>query len=186
MKPKKEYLILIGIIAILLVFLLISGRKNKMSYSVPDLESINLDEITKIEISKSGDTIVLTGKEDKWTILPQEYPADSDKLSNMLDVIGNLTLTELAAEKKDYERYELDEGKKIRIRALKGEEAVREFDIGKVSSTYRHTFVKVGKDSRVYHARGSFRSTFDFDRPELRDKSVMAFDKNAVTEVRIS
>lgn len=186
MSFRKEYFILIGVIAVLLVFLLIGGGRSKMSYRVPRLENVNPDEITKIEISKEGQTVVLSKKDDKWTIMPQEYTADPDKVSNMLDTVENLTLTELAAERKDYQRYELDEEKKIGIKAFKGDEVVRMFDIGKVSPTYRHTFVTVGKDPRVYHARDSFRSTFDFDRAELRDKSVMSFDKNEITQVKIT
>ncbi len=184
MKLKKEYLILFGVIAVLFVFLL-SGRKNKMSYRVPDLERVNEENITKIEISSEGDTIILSGKDSRWTILPQEYLADSDKVSSMLDIIANLTLTELAAEKKDYQRYELDEEKRISVNAYSGDEIVRSFDVGKVSSTYRHTFVKVGENPRVYFARESFRSTFEMDRADLRDKTVMSFDRNEITGILI-
>ncbi len=184
MKLKKEYLILFGVIAVLFVFLL-SGRKNKMSYHVPDLERVNEENITKIEISSEGDTIILSGKDSRWTILPQEYMADSDKVSSMLDIIVNLTLAELVAEKKDYQRYELDEEKRISVYAYSGDELVRSFDVGKVSSTYRHTFVKVGEDPRVYSARESFRSTFEVDRADLRDKTVMSFDLNEITGILI-
>lgn len=184
MKLKKEYLILFGVIAVLFVFLL-SGRKNKMSYRVPDLERVDEDTITKIEISSEGDTIILSGKDSRWTIMPQEYLADSGKVSSMLDIIANLTLTELAAEKKDYQRYELDEEKRISVNAYSGEERIRSFDVGKVSSTYRHTFVKVDEDHRVYFARESFRSTFEVDRADLRDKTVMSFDRNEITGILI-
>ena len=184
MKLKKEYLILVGVIAVLFVFLL-SGRKNKMSYRVPDLKRVGAENITKIEISSEGDTIILSGKDSRWTILPQEYLADSDKVSSMLDIIANLTLTELAAEKKDYQRYELDEAKKISVYAYSGDERVRSFDVGKVSSTYRHTFVKVDEDPRVYFARESFRSTFEVDIADLRDKTVMSFDLNEITGILI-
>ncbi len=184
MKIKKEYLILFGVIAVLFVFLL-SGRKNKMSYRVPDLERVNEENITKIEISSEGDTIILSGKDSRWTILPQEYMADSDKVSSMLDIIANLTLAELVAEKKDYQRYELDEEKRISVYAYSGDELVRSFDVGKVSSTYRHTFVKVGEDPRVYSARESFRSTFEVDSADLRDKTVMSFDLNEITGILI-
>ncbi len=184
MKLKKEYLILFGVIAVLFVFLL-SGRKNKMSYRVPDLERVDEDTITKIEISSEGDTIILSGKDSRWTILPQEYLADSGKVSSMLDIIANLTLTELAAEKKDYQRYELDEQKRISVHAYSGEERIRSFDVGKVSSTYRHTFVKVGENPRVYFARESFRGTFEVDRADLRDKTVMSFDRNEITGILI-
>jgi len=185
MKLKKEYLILFGVIVILLLFFLLNGGKNKMSYRVPDLERVNEENITKIEISSEGDAIVLSGKDSRWTILPQEYLADSNKVSSMLDIISNLTLTELAAEKKDYQRYELDEEKRISVYAYSGDELVRSFDVGKVSSTYRHTFVKVGEDPRVYFARESFRSTFEVDRADLRDKTVMSFDLNEITGILI-
>ncbi len=184
MKLKKEYLILFGVIAVLFVFLL-SGRKNKMSYRVPDLESVNEENISKIEISFEGDVIVLSGKDSRWTIQPQEYMADQDKVSSMLDIIANLTLTELAAETKDYQRYELDEEKRISVYAYSGDEMIRSFDVGKVSSTYRHTFVKVGEDPRVYFARESFRSTFEVNRADLRDKTVMSFDLNEITGILI-
>ncbi len=184
MKIKKEYLILFGVIAVLFVFLL-SGRKNKMSYRVPDLERVNEENITKIEMSSEGDTIILSGKDSRWIILPQEYMADSDKVSSMLDIIANLTLAELVAEKKDYQRYELDEKKRISVYAYSGDELVRSFDVGKVSSTYRHTFVKVGEDPRVYSAQESFRSTFEVDRADLRDKTVLSFDLNEITGILI-
>jgi len=184
MKLKKEYLILFGVIAVLFVFLL-SGRKNKMSYRVPNLERVNEENITKIEISFEGDVIVLSGKDSRWTIQPQEYVADPDKVSSMLDIVANLTLTELAAETKDYQRYELDEEKRVSVYAYSGDELIRSFDVGKVSSTYRHTFVKVGEDPRVYFARESFRNTFEVNRADLRDKTVMSFDLNEITGILI-
>jgi len=185
MKLKKEYLILFGVILVLLVLLLGGGRRNKMSYRVPDLDRVSEESITKIEISSAGETIVLSGKDSSWTILPQEYKADLDKVSSMLGIVENLTLTELAAENKDYQRYELDDEKKITVNAYSGDDLVRTFDVGKVSSTYRHTFVRVGDDSRVYVARESFRSTFEVESGDLRDKTVMTFDLNEITAILI-
>ncbi|MFC2166390.1 DUF4340 domain-containing protein [Acidobacteriota bacterium] len=185
MKLKKEYWVLFGVIVVLLVVLLSSGRRNKMSYRVPDLARVSEENITKIEISSAGETTVLSGKDSSWTILPQEYKADLDKISSMLSIIANLTLTELAAETKDYQRYELDSAKKITVNAYSGDDLVRTFDVGKVSSTYRHTFVRVGEDSRVYVARESFRSTFEVESGDLRDKTVMTFDQNEVTAILI-
>jgi len=185
MKLKKEYWVLFGVIVVLLVFLLSGGRRNKMSYRVPDIKKVSEESITKIEITSEGDTMVLSGKDSRWIILPQEYTADPDKISSMLGIVANLTLTELAAENKDYQRYELDEVKKITVNAYSGDELVRTFDIGKVSSTYSHTFVRVGEDSRVYVAQEAFRSTFELESSDLRDKTVMTFDQNEITGIKI-
>jgi len=103
----------------------------------------------------------------------------------MLEVIENLTLTELAAEKQDYHRYELDDEKKIQVKVYKEDKLLREFDIGKISPTYSHTFVRVEKDPRIYYARDSFRSTFDYDRNELRDKIILKFDESEISEIEL-
>lgn len=182
-KIKKEYLILSGIIVVLLFYLLISGGKNKMSYEVPELERITAGEITRIEVTQGENKLVLIGKEDKWKLAPQEYPADSVKVKDMLETIENLTLTELAAEKKDFQRYELNDEKRISVTAFKNDTALRKFDIGKTSSTYRHTFVRIQDDSNIYYARNSFRSHFEQDIKELRDKIVMAFEKEEISAV---
>ena len=65
MKVKKEYWVLFGVIVVLLVVLFAGGRKNRMSYRVPDLDRVSQEDISKIEISSGGDTIILTGKESR-------------------------------------------------------------------------------------------------------------------------
>lgn len=186
MKMRKEYLILCGIIAVLLIYLIFSSGKNKMGYEVPKVNKIDQGEINKIEISKAGVTISLSGKMDKWKILPQEYPADQVKVKDILEAIENLTLTELAAEKGDFQRYELDDDQKIRVSAYNDDQILREYDIGKISSTYRHTFVRLANDTKVYYARNSFRSHFEHEIKDLRDKIVMTFDKNEITALELS
>lgn len=186
MKLRKEYLVLAGIIAVLLIALALSGGRNKMRYRVPVLDRLESDAVTRMEISRSGESVLLEKKQGQWTLEPQGYKADPDKISGLLEVITGLTLTELAAEKKDDLRYELDDENKINVKAYEGENLVREFDVGKVSPTYRHTFVRISQDTRIFHARDSFRNTFDVAGSELRQKSVLSFDKNEITQAFLS
>lgn len=186
MKLKKEYVILISVVIVLGLYLLISGNRNKLSYDIPKLEKAPVETITKIEISQAEKKIILDHEDDKWKITSHAYPADPTKMKDMLEVIQDLTLTELAAEKKDYQRYELDDEKKITVKVYVEEDLVREFDIGKTSSTYNHTFVRLSEDTRVFYARGSFRSKFEHGIMDLRDKAVLTFDKNEATEIKIT
>ncbi len=185
MKLKKEYLLPAAIIVILLVYLVVGTGKNKMSYEVPRLGAIPSGEIDKLEITQASGTITIAGKEKIWSISPQGYSADPTKVQDMLKSIENLTLSELAAEKKDYQRYDLTDDKKIQVKAYKGSELLREFDIGKTPSTYRHTFIRIQDDTRVYYARESFRSNFAYEIKDLRHKVVMALDKNEISGVKI-
>ncbi|MBN1271461.1 MAG: DUF4340 domain-containing protein [Candidatus Aminicenantes bacterium] len=186
MKLKKEFFILIGIILILVVFLILSGNRNRMKYRIPKLETLNQEEVDKIEIEKGEQKIVLAAREDGWKLLPKEYPVEKTKVDDMLEVITGLTLTELASEKEDYTRYELDEDKKISVKTYKGDKLIRSFDVGKTSSTYSHTYVRLDKNKRVFHARNSFRSTFDQELEDLRDKHVMTFDKNEISKILLT
>jgi len=185
MKVKKEYLILGGIIAALLIYLILGSGRNNMSYKVPELQNIQTGEINRIEINRSGKSIILARKENNWRIMSQEYPADSTKVNSMLNVVENLTLTELAAEKKDFQRYDLDEKNKIKVKAYKGDTILRQFDIGKTSSTNSHTFVTLENDSRIFYARNSFQSDFSYEVGDLRDKVIMDFEKSEITGIEI-
>ncbi len=185
MKLKKEYLILGGIIAVLLIYLILGSGRNKMSYKVPELKNIQIGEINRIEINRSGKSIILAGKEDNWKIMPQEYPANGTKVNSMLEVVENLTLTELAAEKKDFQRYDLDEKNKINVKVYKGDTLLRQFDIGKTSSTNSHTFVMLENDSRIFYARNSFQSDFSYEVGDLRDKVIMDFEQSEITGIEI-
>ncbi|MBW2563516.1 MAG: DUF4340 domain-containing protein, partial [Deltaproteobacteria bacterium] len=185
MKIKKEYIILAVIIAALLLYL--SQRKtDRTLYKLPDVPEISNSNITKIEINKNSTPIILSKEGDLWTIGPKKYPADTLKVKNMLDVMGKLTLTALVSESKSYNRYNLDDDNKITVKAFDKDKLKLEFDIGKAASSFRHTFVKIAGDERVFHARGSFREKFDKTVDDLRDKTVLAFKINEIRELHIS
>jgi len=185
MKIKKEYIILAVIIAALLLYL--SQRStDRTLYHLPDVPEISTSDIKKIEINKNSTPIVLSKEGDRWTIEPKKYPADALKVKNMLDVMSKLTLTALVSESKSYNRYNLDDDNKITVKAFDKDNLKLEFDIGKAASSFRHTFVKIAGDERVFHARGSFRGKFDKTVDDLRDKMVLAFTLNEIDEIYIT
>jgi len=185
MKIKKEYIILAVIIAALLIYL--SQRStDRTLYQLPDVPEISNSDITKIEINKNSTPIILSKEGDRWTIGPKKYPADTLKVTNILDVMGKLTLTALVSESKSYNRYNLDDDNKIAVKAFDKDKLKLEFDIGKAASSFRHTFVKIAGDERVFHARGSFRGKFDKTVDDLRDKTVLAFKLSEIDDIYIT
>jgi len=181
MKLQKEYIILTAVIFVLGVILIISTGRNKMSYELPKLDEVESDSINIIEINTPDESILLERNQDEWLLMPNKFTADSDKVNDMMEIIQNLTLTELVSDKKNYNRYELDPENRIHIKAFRDEKVIREFYIGKVSSTYSHTYIRLAENPHVFHARDSFRSTFDQEGSELRDKSVMKFSQEEIT-----
>jgi hypothetical protein len=185
MKLQKEYGILIAIIIALLLYLFVRNP-DRTHYRLPEIPEVSKADISKIEISKKDSSIVLKKREQSWHIASREYRADSNKVKNMLDTIEKLVLTALVSESKNYDRYDLTDDKKITVRAWSGDKLSREFEVGKPATSYRHTFVKLTGDDRVYHARENFRSRFDQTVDTLRDKTVLSFDKIDIQEIVIS
>ncbi|MFH1122581.1 MAG: DUF4340 domain-containing protein [Pseudomonadota bacterium] len=184
MKVKKEYIILAVLIVALSLYLAFYKR-DRTHYKLPQLSQVPITEITRFDISRPDGTILLEKKNDKWVFSPEGYAADAGRVRDMLDAIGKLTLTALVSESKSYERYDLDKGKRITVKAWAGDSLRREVDVGKTAPSYRHTFVKIAGDDRVYHARDDFRGRFDRSVEDLRDKTVLKFAEAEIGRVEI-
>ena len=92
----------------------------------------------------------------------------------------------LISESKNYPRYDLDADNRIGVKAWIGDKLCRDIYLGKISSSYRHTFVMVAGDSRVYHAGGSLRNSFDLQLDDLRDKTVLAVHPEKLTRITLA
>ena len=185
MKLKKEYIILVSVIVVLILYLVLH-RTDRTHYQLPNISEIPKNKITQLEINKSGSSIVLNKKDNTWYIGPEAYPADLEKVKDMLGIIEKLTVTTLVSESKNYIRYDLSNDKKLNVKAWDGKTLKREFDIGKSASTFRHTFIRLKEDPNVYHAREDFRHKFTQTTERLRDKTVMSFDQTDIRKIDIS
>ena len=184
MKSKKEYIILGIVIAALAVYLGFQ-KTDRTHYKLPVIAQLEAADITEVKITKGTEVVELKQKDDLWLIYPEKYPADKDKIEPMVDVIKNLTVTAMVSEAESFPRYELDSENKITIQAGADGKTLRTFDIGKSAPSNKHTFIKLPKDKRVYHARGNFRSKFDQTIDDLRDKTVLRVEKSEIQQVEI-
>ena len=184
MKVKKEYLILILIILGLSAYLLMRSSDRTL-YQLPELDGLQQSEISKIEISKDGNSFILKKRDNQWYLEPAGYLADRTKVNAMLNVFEALVLTALVSESKDYNRYDLHAEKRISVKAWQQTTLKRNFDIGKAAPSFRHTFVRLNGDNRVFHARDDFRSKFDFTIDDLRDKTVLSFKTTDIQQVEV-
>jgi hypothetical protein len=186
MKGIKKELMILGVIIVLLMAYLAFKSDDQVHYDVPELEALKVENLDKIEIKKPDGAITLEQKEKKWQIAPNGYPTAEDKIKNITKTVTELSLTDLVSKAKNYERYHLHKDKVIHVLVYEKDKVVRDFEIGKVSPTYGHTYVKIKDDDKVYHARESFRNYFDTKVDDLRDKKVMKVDKNEITEMEMA
>lgn len=185
MKGKTEYIILAIIIAAIGAYLGLH-RTDRSTYELPQLSMLPKKEISKIEITVGNKPLILNRQGDQWQIDPHHYPADPEKIGRILDIISNLTLTAMVSESKSDQRFDLSPEKRIRVKAWVHNGPTREFDVGKPVDTFRHTFVKISGDDRVFHADLNFRDRFEMTAAQLRDKHVLAFATADITSFTIT
>ena len=182
---SKEFIVLAVVIVLLGTYLFLRNG-DRSRYEIPSVSAIKGEEISRIEIASSGNRIEITRAGDQWRIGDRQYPADGTKIKNILEALEGLKLTALVSEAEAYARYDLSDEKKISVRAWAGDGLVRNIDIGKTAETYQHTFVRLGDDPNVYHARNNFRRTFDQTTDGLRDKTALSFNTDDIKGVQIS
>jgi hypothetical protein len=184
LKFRKEYLILAVVIGALCVYLF-TRQTDRTLYELPRLSEVPGKDITRIEVNKPTGSVLLEKADENWLIGEKKFLAADNEVSQMVDTIEDLTLTTLISESGDYTRYDLTDEKKISVKAYDGDRLVREFDIGKAAPSFRHTFVRLPGDPRVYHARDNFRSKFDKSVADLRDKYVLSFAGSDIQQVEL-
>jgi hypothetical protein len=181
----KEYVVLAVLITLLGTYLFLR-TSDRSQYELPLIPAMTGEEISRMEITSSGNTVELTRSGDQWQIGEKQYPADGTKVKNILNALETLKLTALVSEAKAFARYDLTDEKKISVKAWVGDRLVREIDIGKEADTYQHTFVRLSNKPNVYHAQNNFRRTFDQTTETLRDMTALSFNTLDIKEIRIA
>ncbi|MEJ2155424.1 MAG: DUF4340 domain-containing protein [Desulfobacteraceae bacterium] len=185
MKLKKEYAILLLVIVALAAYLFLR-TDDQTSYEIPRLDAVENNQINRLVVTKNQKRIELRKADEQWVVGPKAYAADSIKVSNMVRSAAGLTLTALVSESKSYERYGLGEEQKLHVEAFAGKEKVRDFFVGRRAPTQQHTFVTLAGNPNVYHARGSIDVTFGHTIDELRDETVLKFEKSDIVVVTLN
>jgi hypothetical protein len=185
LKGKKEYLIPLVIIALVASYLYFR-RTDQVNYQLPQLAAVDIKAVTSIQVSSGGQNVTIKGKDRAWTIEPAGYPADFLKVQKMLHDIGALELTDMVSDSKNYSRYDLGPDGRITVKAYAGERLVRQFDVGKVAPSSRHTYVMLPGDPRVYQAKDSFRDDFQGTATSFRDRKVLGFVMDDVRKATIT
>ncbi|MDO9111527.1 MAG: DUF4340 domain-containing protein [Desulfatirhabdiaceae bacterium] len=185
MKLKKEYFF-IALAIVLLAGYLTVRKTDRTEYQLPAIAKVAASDFIRIEIARQEGTVVLEKKDTTWLIQPEAYLADSGKVTAMLDDLEKLSLTALVSDSKSYSRYDLEPDKVIRVKAWAGDGLKRDIQIGKPAPTFQHTFVRVGDAPEIYHAQQNLKNAFDQTADKLRDKTVLAFSLEEISEIAIT
>ncbi len=184
-KDKREYIILISLIAILTcIWIYTKTSNNKIHYKLPTIPSINKQKIDKIIIQKKNFKLIMKKiKNNNWIIEKKHYVVDKTKINNMLDDMHNLKLTTLVSTKRDYARYWLDKDAGINISMYANGNKKIEIVLGKLGPNYNTSYIRLDDNPDIYLARGNLRLSFDVDVDEMRDKRLLSFNEREISSI---
>jgi len=165
---KRNYIFFTAVIFTLGLYLTHNSRP--ADHYLPDIPAIGSEDITGIVIEKVDSNLTLRKNSSMWRIFPGGYPADRQKVAAIMDTIKNLDIVMLISESDNYVIFGLDDRNRITVKAYNGDTLIREFEVGNTGPSRAHTFVRIGKDRRVYYADRTFRNIFEITAERLRDK----------------
>lgn len=182
---KKEYILLIILILGLSAYLGLK-KDGQVHYELPTIPQIDTTRIDRMEISKTDRIVFLDKSEKGWTVTDKKFPANPDKIEQILGTLKKIQLSALVSEANDLARYELDDTHAVTVKALADKKILRSFVIGKTAPSDKHTFIYLNdKDRTVYQANGNFKSQFDKTVADFRDKKVLGFDPDSMKKVTL-
>ena len=176
MKNKIETWVLLGLIVLLTTYIIFRQDKN-INYTIPDIPTINSDDLTKIGYKD----FELTKKDGEW-FLPSGYKVSETSMNRINSALSGLKIIDMISQSKDYERFNLDQENILTIYTEDGE--LLKLNIGSTSATGNYTYIKFPDTDEVYSVRGDLNDYFTADPDDLRSKVVLNVEDG--TDIQIT
>lgn len=193
MKRAASTLILLAVALALGAYIYFVEMKRK-SASEQALEKAkvfeNLDSSAIEELRvKTGDQNTLVRKEGAtWRVIePIQSAADENMVTSVTSALGTLEMQRVVDEQPaDASQFGLAPPKAEVTFRVKGDSTPRVLQVGEKTATGGDLYAKVGTAPRVFLVPGYLDTTFAKSAYDLRDKSVLAFERDKVTGIELS
>ncbi len=185
MKIKKEYILLLVIVVASALYLFFQ-RDSRINYEIPKFDKITKDEILKISIQDSNNSLEVKKEGDGWQLLPEGYKGDNPAIDSLVSQIVDITIMDLVSDSENYKRYNLDDGNSISIKVYNSEGLIREFTLGKSTSNSIYSYIRLKDKKGVYSVKGDLTGTMKTNPDDLRDKQVLDFTFEDINEVELN
>ncbi len=164
------------------------GEPDKVVIRKPATPAKSATSETSGESERSqGEKLLLRQKDGKWRVSSKDYPADTAKVQRMLNRLEEIGRLEVVSTRADeYDRYELNEEKALKVSVFEGDSLLRELYLGKSSSVARKTYARQPGKERVFLVDRRMKRAFDTSVSALRDKTIVEIDRDALQRIEIN
>lgn len=153
------------------------------------LAKLKASDLSKIELSRSGQDIILEKGSGAWRLsAPVQDAAESERVEGLAQSLLSLTLgTEVSQDPAGYPDYGLDEQAAARVRIYAGSDAAPRLDgyFGK-KAIGSSVYFRRNREPAVYLAEGVATDKLPRSAEELRSHSLISLSLSDLQDLRIA
>ena len=188
---KKPIYVLLAIFLLFVIIYLVLVQKEKKTFSPRTVENfLGLDSasVNRIEFKKYDTKMVFQKIGQQWYIVePDSYQADNKAIGQLISLASHLTVGEIISSNPEKQiLFQVDSLTGTGLDFLSGERQVASVVVGKMSDDYMHAYLRRTGSEDVYLAKGFFSSITQQRVDHWRDRQILAFDPELVTEVEFA
>ena len=179
-KKTLTYLSIVFVV-LLAVYLIgnMTDRTIERKTYMYDIDTTKVDYIHIISPDNGEVKIELVN--DIWRVTdPLSFPAAARNVHEFLKKLTQLEIESVVTNRSEVQsEYEVDStGTFVEVKS--GGKTLASFIMGKVSSTYRHTYFRKNNSNEVFMIKGSFKFYFNRKIADWRNKVILEINKDAV------
>jgi hypothetical protein len=193
MNNKKLFIVLVALLAVYFGYTLLSGDKERSFKS--ELIKVNTEEVTQILLfpkAENYEKVTLTRSENDWQVSKADFTAKAtkDAVSNLLNEIKSVKAKRVAAKNPNkWASYEVDStGNSVQV--FEGDKLVADFIVGKFDMNQQTrtftSFIRLNDENNIYAVDGFLSMTFNQNMDAFRDKKLVNFNTQDITEFSIN
>ena len=153
----------------------------------PKILSLQEDDISKIELTKSGAAaIVLTKSNGNWRIdQPQSLATDQSSVSSMLTTLSSLHSERLVEDKaSNLNQYGLGEGA-FEARITEKNNKTQNLVLGDATPTGNAVYARLEGDPRVFTVATYEKNNIEKEVGDLRDKRLITVNSDKISKLEL-
>lgn len=191
MRGLRSVVVLAAVLAGLFAYIYFVTWKKPADEGLPKQDkvyaSLEADKIEEVHVKAPAGETTIKKSGGSWQIVsPLTAPADESKASGITTGLSSLTTTRVVEENPtDLKEYGLAEPRIDIAFKQPGDQDYRHFFIGDKSPT-GELFAKRGDEKRVVLIGSYQEPSFSLSTFDLRDKTVVKFDRDKVDAVEVS
>ncbi|MBT3228775.1 MAG: DUF4340 domain-containing protein [Candidatus Marinimicrobia bacterium] len=172
----------LGILA-LLYYLTQTGAVDTKSIDIHKFE-FDKNEIAEIELNSSDVVLGFIQTNGNWSL--DNYPVDTVKLNQFLDLISDLQIDRLVTlNPEKHSKYEVSDGGGVVLARTAGDQELLRLIIGKQGANYQETFVREMSEDEVYAVKANLSRYKTMTQNDFWDRSMTHLDVNQINHVQL-